>query len=366
MRKLTTLTFFSIFAVTTFANVTFTEATGGTLLDRSISCANGTPGGFATLGDIVITEQMNNDIKAGQTNSTLILTAPYNWQFNSGGGSYSTTGDDISAISMNITTSTITITYSTFASNNGGQDGIDEIRISGIQVQAINGNIVGAEDYIYPSGTALNSNNIKGLSSSTSLCALSLDYSSVLPVELTSFVANVSESNVNLQWTTATEVNNYGFEIQGSGATNNWVVLGFVEGYGNSNSPKTYNFTDSKLNGSGTYSYRLKQIDNDGSYEFSKTIEVNIGSPVTIELKQNYPNPFNPSTTISFTISESGNTSLKIFNTLGEEMTTLVNGYTEAGIYSYNFNAENLPSGFYIYQLKTNENSLTKKMLFLK
>ena len=184
-----------------------------------------------------------------------------------------------------------------------------------------------------------------------------VEYSGPTPVELVSFSAKISNNKVILYWNTATEVNNYGFEIQRSAKTDKWEVVGFVEGHGNSNSPKIYNFTDSKVNSAGTYSYRLKQIDNDGSYEFSKTIEVKLGTPVTLVLKQNYPNPFNPSTTISFTLPESGNVSLKIFNTLGEEVATFINGYTEAGIYSYNFNAENMPSGIY---------SLTKKMLFLK
>jgi len=186
------------------------------------------------------------------------------------------------------------------------------------------------------------------------------------PVELVSFNAKISDGKVILNWNTSTEVNNYGFEVQRSVKANNWEVLGFVEGYGNSNSPKTYNFTDNKLNVAGTYSYRLKQIDNDGDYEFSKTIGINISSPITVELKQNFPNPFNPSTTISFTLPESGNVSLEIYSPTGEEVATLVNGYMEAGIYQFNFNAKDYPSGIYVYRLNTNKNALTKKMLLLK
>ena len=119
-------------------------------------------------------------------------------------------------------------------------------------------------------------------------------------------------------------------------------------------------------NSAGTYSYRLKQIDNDGAYEFSKTIEVNFGSPIKIELTQNYPNPFNPSTTISFSLPESGNVILKIYNVIGKEIETLVEGYREAGIYTVNFNAEELASGMYIYSLRTNGFTETKKMLFMK
>jgi hypothetical protein len=187
-----------------------------------------------------------------------------------------------------------------------------------------------------------------------------------LPMELTSFSAVIKDKTVDLNWVTETEVNSYGFEVQRSGVSDKWEVLGFVEGHGNSNSPKNYSFTDSEVISSGEYSYRLKMIDNDGSYEYSKIIEISFGVPLKIALNQNYPNPFNPSTTISFTLPESGNVSLKIYNTLGENVSTLLNEYKEAGVYSYNFNAENLPSGTYIYRLNTDTKTLTKKMLFLK
>ena len=186
------------------------------------------------------------------------------------------------------------------------------------------------------------------------------------PIELVSFSSKIYDNNVILMWSTATEVNNYGFEVLRSHNRNEWGVLGFLEGHGNSNSPQSYNFTDDKIRAAGSYLYKLKQIDNDGKFTFSKTIEVNIGLPTKLELKQNYPNPFNPSTTIGFSLPVSGNVSLKIFNPLGKEVKTLINRYTEAGKYSFKFNAEDLPSGMYIYQLTTDKNSLTKKMLFLK
>jgi len=189
---------------------------------------------------------------------------------------------------------------------------------------------------------------------------------SALPVELSSFSASVTRTGVLLNWKTETEVNNYGFEVQRSIVADKWEVLGFVEGHGNSNSPKEYNFIDSEVNSAGTYLYRLKQIDNDGSYEFSKTIEVNFGSPIKFELSQNYPNPFNPSTTISFNLPKSGIATLKVYNLMGEEIITLVEGYREAGIYTINFNAEEHPSGMYLYRLSTNGFTETKKMLFMK
>jgi len=209
-----------------------------------------------------------------------------------------------------------------------------------------------------------------------------------LPVELTSFSAVINDNAVTLNWKTETEVNNYGFEIQrttprpppykGGGAEGGggWITLGFVEGHGNSNSPKEYNFIDSEINPAGIYSYRLKQIDNDGAYEFSKTIEVNFNVPIKFELSQNYPNPFNPSTTISFNLPKSGVATLKVYNIMGEEIKTLVEGYKEAGIYEVEFsaiggsasggNASALASGMYLYRLSTNGFTETKKLLLLK
>ncbi len=193
-----------------------------------------------------------------------------------------------------------------------------------------------------------------------------VEYTGPLPVELVSFSARISYTEIILNWLTATEVNNYGFEVQRSVNADNWEVLDFVEGHGNSNSPKEYNFIDSEINSAGIYSYRLKQIDNDGSYEFSKTIEVNFGSPISFELSQNYPNPFNPSTTISFTLPQSGNVALKVFNLIGEEVVTLTDGFIEAGIYAFDFNAEGLPSGMYIYQLNTPGKTQVRKMILMK
>jgi hypothetical protein len=159
-------------------------------------------------------------------------------------------------------------------------------------------------------------------------------YTGPLPVELVSFSARISDTEIILNWLTATEVNNYGFEVQRSTQIDKWNVLGFVEGHGNSNSQKEYNFIDDETNSAGIYYYRLKQIDNDGAYEFSNQIEVNFETPNSLELSQNYPNPFNPSTTIGFNLPESGNVLLKIYNIIGEEIKTLVEGYKEAGVHT--------------------------------
>lgn len=192
------------------------------------------------------------------------------------------------------------------------------------------------------------------------------EYNSSFPVELTSFTVVLDSERAYIKWKTATEVNNYGFEVERKVNSQNWQTLGFVEGHGNSNSPKEYSFSDIDVNMAGVYTYRLKQIDNDGSYEYSKAIEVNLGVPNKIELKQNYPNPFNPSTTIHFTIPIHEFVSLRVFNLLGEEVETIYEGMLEAGVYTYNFNAKGLPSGIYVYKLSTKNYVQAKKMLILK
>ena len=193
-----------------------------------------------------------------------------------------------------------------------------------------------------------------------------------LPVELSFFSAVILDNGVKLNWQTETEVNNYGFEVgrlqnyPASGKRlQDWETIGFVEGNGNSNSPKDYSFVDNKV-AAGKYSYRLKQIDTDGQFEYSKIINVDLGLPSKFELSQNYPNPFNPSTTISFTLPESGNIKLIVYNIIGQRITELVNGFQEAGIHTINFNGENLPSGFYFYRLETKNNVENRKMLLIK
>jgi len=184
---------------------------------------------------------------------------------------------------------------------------------------------------------------------------------SPLPVELSSFSILMVNNGVKLNWRTETEVNNYGFEVERKVsskqlAVGDWARIRFVEGHGNSNSPKEYYFIDEEII-SGKYAYRLKQIDNDGTFEYSKIIEIDVDAPLEFELSQNYPNPFNPSTTI---------VSLSVYNMLGEEIQILQNGFLEAGMYSYIFIAEELPSGLYIYKLSSNNKTQTRKMLLLK
>jgi len=192
-----------------------------------------------------------------------------------------------------------------------------------------------------------------------------------LPVELTTFTATATIQNIQLNWATATEVNNYGFEIERKVsskqlAVGNWQKIGFVEGHGNSNSPKEYSFVDESVF-PGLYQYRLKQIDTDGSFEFSEIIEVQFGVvPTEYVLAQNYPNPFNPSTVISYSIPTTSNVSLKVFDVLGNLITTLVNQNQEAGNYKINFNARELSNGVYFYKIRASGFIAIKKMLLLK
>ena len=189
----------------------------------------------------------------------------------------------------------------------------------------------------------------------------------VLPVELVSFTANASLSNVELQWKTATEVNNSEFEIERQPvSTQLWTKIGSVAGAGTSNIPHNYSYTDN-VGTAGTYSYRLKQIDHNGAFVYSQTVQVTIAVPNVLALSQNFPEPFNPSTTIQFTVPNDGRATLKVFNSLGQEVAGLFGGEAEAGVYhQVQFNAWNLASGIYFARLEFGGKMEMKKMLLLK
>ncbi|NOX19567.1 MAG: T9SS type A sorting domain-containing protein [Chlorobi bacterium] len=193
-----------------------------------------------------------------------------------------------------------------------------------------------------------------------------------LPVELTSFTANVIDNKkIQLNWQTATEVNNYGFEVerQASSSTTHgqkgYKKIGFVNGNGNSNSPKLYSFTDNKLIGGSDFAYRLKQIDIDGNFKYSDIVTVCV-IPVKYKLSQNYPNPFNPTTKISYEIPENGFVSLKVFNELGKEVRTLVKKNQQPGKYEISFDATGIASGIYFARLHVNNYTKIVKMILLK
>jgi hypothetical protein len=175
--------------------------------------------------------------------------------------------------------------------------------------------------------------------------------SNIVPVELASFRADVNGNTVSLNWMTATETNNSGFEVERSVNGAEFQKVGYVSGNGTTTETKAYSFVDSKL-ANGKYSYRLKQVDLDGTFEYSKSIEVDVNTPMEYSLDQNYPNPFNPSTKISFTLAADSKVDLKVFNILGQEIAVIVNGALAAGSHSYNFDASNLNSGVYFYQFE--------------
>jgi hypothetical protein len=381
-----------------FGQVTVTPADGGLNIPRSLA-TNGHAAGDTLLGNIVITETLVSDIKQSQSGATLILTAPTNWQFTTTSGDVAATagdditaisisgnvtttaGDDITAISISVAASAITITLTT-ANGGGGKNSIDEITISNIRVQPIDGNITPAAGDILRSSANAGNVVIDGITEDvTNFGSLSTDPATSMPVELTSFTADVKKNKVLLNWETETEVNNFGFEVQRSVMENDWEVIGFVEGHGNSYSPKQYEFTDdlsALANPSliDSLNYRLKQIDLDGKYEYYELVEaVNLisitgiydeGMPVKFELMQNYPNPFNPSTKIKFGLPESGAALLEVYNTIGEKIATLIDGELPAGHHEAEWNASGIPSGIYLYKITAGNYVDIKKMMLLK
>jgi len=199
--------------------------------------------------------------------------------------------------------------------------------------------------------------------------AITVNAASVFPVELVSFTASATGLNANLHWSTATEVHNYGFEIQRR-QTADWAKVGFVAGAGTSSSVKNYSYTDNNL-AAGNYSYRLKQIDIDGSFSYGASVEVAISSaPQAFALLQNYPNPFNPSTVISYQLPVNSQVTLKVYNLLGQEVATLVDGVQSAGSYAATFNTASgtraLSSGVYVYRLQAGSFISMKKLVLMK
>ena len=191
----------------------------------------------------------------------------------------------------------------------------------------------------------------------------------VIPVELTSFTAKSDNNTVTLNWTTATELNNSGFQIERSNG-GEYQSVGFVAGHGTSTSTNNYVYLDQNVE-AGTYTYRLKQIDLDGSFEYSNAVEVEVLGLREYTLGQNYPNPFNPSTTINFSLAVDSKVSLKVFNVLGQEVASLLNGQMSAGSQKVSFDASSLNSGVYFYRLEADgidgqKFSSTKKMILTK
>ena len=175
-------------------------------------------------------------------------------------------------------------------------------------------------------------------------------YTGPLPVELTSFKASIINTDVLLSWETATEINNYGFEIErkiisSSLRNTDWIKIGFINGHGNSNSPKTYRFADKNLTGGSKFEYRLKQIDNDGRFEFSDSVEVTF-IPDKFELLQNYPNPFNPSTRIKYVLPFESSVEITVYNMTGQRIKEFKEGVMESGYHMSTGSPEIYPQEF--------------------
>jgi len=192
---------------------------------------------------------------------------------------------------------------------------------------------------------------------------LTLEYT--VPVELTSFKAASNGEDVELNWTTATETNNQGFEIERMSIGGSFEQVGYSAGFGTTTEPKSYSFIDSKLE-AGKYLYRLKQIDFNGTFTYSDEVNVEVEIPLVYSLEQNYPNPFNPSTTIKYSIQKDGFVKLAIYNLLGEEITVLINNEQKAGKYEIMFDASRFASGVYMYRLESNNFISIKKMILIK
>ncbi|KAB2843814.1 MAG: T9SS type A sorting domain-containing protein, partial [Ignavibacterium sp.] len=187
----------------------------------------------------------------------------------------------------------------------------------------------------------------------------------IIPVELTSFTASSIGNSVNLIWNTATELNNSGFEIQRKSNNSEWNNIGFIAGFGTATDPKSYSFIDNNLK-VGSYSYRLKQIDFDGSFAYSHIVNVEITAPLQFSLEQNYPNPFNPATMINYSLAKDELVKISVFNLLGEKVATLVNTNQKAGSYELKFDASLLSSGIYFYSIEAGDFKAVRKMMLMK
>ncbi len=200
-------------------------------------------------------------------------------------------------------------------------------------------------------------------------------YDNVIPAEIISFNGSfVDENNVELKWSTASELNNRGFDVERGQRSeeSEWVKIGYVAGSGTTTEPKTYSFTDENVS-SGIYKYRLKQIDFDGSFKYSKEIEVEVNFvPERYTLEQNYPNPFNPTTKIKFAIPDVTSSVklskviLKVYDIIGREIATLVNEDKLPGVYEIEFDASSFSSGIYLYKMQAGTFIQTKKMILTK
>jgi hypothetical protein len=220
----------------------------------------------------------------------------------------------------------------------------------------------------YQLDTAKNNITVYGLTGFSRF--ILTDGNTVLPVELSAFTSTVDRRDVKLNWSTSTETNNSGFDVERKSVNGEWSKVGNVGGSGTTTAPKSYTFTDKNL-AAGKYDYRLKQIDFNGNFTYyNLSSEVNVGVPAKFELSQNYPNPFNPTTKINFDIPVDGKVSILLYDISGRQVASLVNEVKTAGYYTVTFNAANFASGTYFYRIISEGNGQkfmdTKKMTLVK
>lgn len=251
-----------------------------------------------------------------------------------------------------------------------------------ITINYLNADVVGTESLLYFGkydagewtllGQPNTTSNTFATSGLTSFSTFTGGEAGSLPVNLQSLYSTVSGRNVTISWITTSENNNSGFEIMRAsvdknGTEGNYVAQGFVKGNGTTTQQKTYNFTDKNLS-TGKYKYRLKQIDNNGNYEYyDLNGYVEIGTPNKYSVSQNYPNPFNPTTKIDFELPSDSKISMIIYDLSGREVSKIFNNeFKNAGYHTADFNASNLSSGIYFYRLTADNFSITKKMMLVK
>lgn len=225
-----------------------------------------------------------------------------------------------------------------------------------------------AQEILPPNATVIYPDDAEGVPGEVFIRADGL-----LPVELVSFDPVVNGETVRLCWTTASETNNAGFEVQriskkeAPTAPDRWEDIGWVEGHGTTVEPQRYDFSDTALPyGTAILRYRLKQIDYDGTFDYSPEVEVALAVPTTFALSKNYPNPFNPQTRIRFALPHASDVHLVVYDVLGREITRLMDGMRSAGRHEIVFDATSLPPGIYIYRLQAGRFTQARHMLRVK
>ncbi|MCX6150335.1 MAG: ice-binding family protein [Ignavibacteriales bacterium] len=230
---------------------------------------------------------------------------------------------------------------------------------------AMKGIILCQTQIVMSTGSTLNGRALAQSAVTLDANTVTINYANI-PIELTSFSATADKNDVILSWSTTTETNNQGFEIQRRNTNNNeFERVGFVKGNGTTTAVKIYTFSDKDIL-AGNYGYRLKQVDYDGRFEYSDEIEINITRPLEYVITQNYPNPFNPTSAIRYAIPKIDFVKISIYDMLGKEIKVLVNEEKTPGNYEIIFDAKELASGIYFYKINAGEFSQIKKMILMK